>query len=165
MDNEKNDILDKNDIKALSAESRQEILRLLEQRPYTSSEISRKIGKHVTTIKEHLNILESSGLVQKKPSANKWIYYELSNKGNRLTKTSNSWIIALSISILALVGGIYDAIQSTVRTSNMLESSALSGKTVLAAEPVLSPITIILIATAGAGLAMTVWLWKKRERI
>ncbi len=101
------EVLDRDSLKALSAGTRQDIIKLLEKRPYTASELSKKLNKHVTTVSEHLVRLEKSGLISKKDSTNKWIYYELTGKGEKLFKPAYySWVIILSLSVLALVFGI-----------------------------------------------------------
>ncbi|MBI4162863.1 MAG: winged helix-turn-helix transcriptional regulator [Candidatus Aenigmarchaeota archaeon] len=101
--------LDKQSLKALGAETRQEIIKLLTQRPYTASELSKKLNKHVTTISEHLSMLESSGLVEKKDDGHKWLYYSLTAKGERLTKPKYyAWTIMLVLSGVAILGGIVD---------------------------------------------------------
>ena len=63
------EVLDSKTLKALSSETRQEIIKYLSKRPYTASELSKITKKHVTTITEHLDTLEKSGLVQKKEDA------------------------------------------------------------------------------------------------
>lgn len=102
------EILDKATIKALGAEARQEMVKLLAKRPYTASELSKLLGRHVTTVSEHLGVLEKSGLVARKESGNKWIYYELTAKGEKLFKPSYySWVIVFSLSLLSLFAGAY----------------------------------------------------------
>ena len=101
------EVLDRDSLKALSAGTRQNIIKLLEKRPYTASELSKKLNKHVTTVSEHLTRLEKSGLISKKGSTNKWIYYELTGKGEKLFKPAYySWVIILSLSVIALVFGL-----------------------------------------------------------
>ncbi len=101
------EILDKNTIKALAVEQRQEIMKFLAKRPYTASEIAKLTGKHVTTITQHLDVLEGSGLVKKKDSDNKWVYYTLAEKGERLFKPQfYSWVIVFSISIVLMSIGM-----------------------------------------------------------
>ena len=101
------EVLDRDSLKALSAGTRQDIIKLLEKRPYTASELSKKLNKHVTTVSEHLIRLEKSGLISKKGSTNKWIYYELTGKGEKLFKPAYySWVIILSLSVIALVFGL-----------------------------------------------------------
>jgi DNA-binding transcriptional ArsR family regulator len=99
--------LDKGSIKALSAETRQEIVKLLKNRPYTASELSKKLGKHVTTVSEHLNTLEKSDIVFKKDTGNKWRYYDLTNKGQKLFKPQfYSWVLTLAISVVGIFFGL-----------------------------------------------------------
>ena len=101
------DVLDKRTIRALSADSRQTIMKMLAKRPYTASEIAKATGKHVTTMTEHLDTLESSGLIRKKDSTNKWVYYELTEKGEHLFKPKfYSWVVVLSLSVVFLFTGL-----------------------------------------------------------
>jgi DNA-binding transcriptional ArsR family regulator len=102
------EILDKETIKALGTDTRQDIMKILAKRPYTASEIAKITKKHVTTVTEHLNVLEKTGLVRKKESTNKWVYYELTDKGEHLFKPQfYSWVVAFCISaVLVFVGFI-----------------------------------------------------------
>ncbi len=103
------EILDKQSLKALGAETRQDIIKLLTQRPYTASELSKLLGKHVTTIAEHLSMLEHSGIVSKKDDGHKWLYYSLTTKGEKLTKPKYyAWTIMLALSGIAILGGVVD---------------------------------------------------------
>jgi DNA-binding transcriptional ArsR family regulator len=105
------EVLDKKTLKAISTETRQEIVKLLSERPHTASELSKKLNKHVTTVSEHLDILERSGLIRRRDSTNKWIYYVLTNKGEKLVKPRfYSWIIVLGLSIVCLVTGIWELV-------------------------------------------------------
>lgn len=112
------EIMDKSILKALSTDTRQEIIKLLARRPYTASELSAILNKHVTTVTEHLDVLEKSGLIKRKESTNKWIYYTLSDKGERIFKpTYYSWVIVLSISVLCLLIGTQQLMVSPVMFS------------------------------------------------
>ncbi len=100
------EVLDKETIKALSTETRQEIMKMLAKRPHTASEIAKTTKKHVTTVSEHLDVLEKSGLIRKKESSNKWVYYELTDKGEHLFKPQfYSWIVVLSLSVVLMFVG------------------------------------------------------------
>ncbi|MBI5061338.1 MAG: winged helix-turn-helix transcriptional regulator [Candidatus Aenigmarchaeota archaeon] len=101
------EILDSPSLKALSVDTRQEIMKLLVKRPYTPSELSRLLNKHVTTVGEHLALLEKSGLVRRKESSNKWVYYALTDKGEKIFKPNYySWVVVLSLSLIAFVAGM-----------------------------------------------------------
>lgn len=122
------EVLDKDSLKALSADTRQEIVKLLEKRPYTASELSKKLNKHVTTVSEHLIMLEKSGLIRRKDSSNKWVYYALTNKGEKIFKPAYySWVIVLSISILSLVFGIQQLFSTRYFIAESLQRSAEAG--------------------------------------
>ncbi len=101
------EILDMHSLKALSTDTRQDIMKLLAKRPHTPSEISRLLGKHVTTVSEHLGVLESSGLVQRREDGHKWVYYILTAKGEKIFKPAfYSWVVALSLSLIVFIVGI-----------------------------------------------------------
>ncbi|MFH0948946.1 MAG: winged helix-turn-helix domain-containing protein [Candidatus Aenigmatarchaeota archaeon] len=115
--------LDKETLKALSTDTRQEIIKLLSKRPYTASEISKHMAKHVTTIAEHLEVLEKSGLIKRKESENKWVYYELTGKGEKIFKpTYYTWIITISVVGVAIFGVIMYGMGTYVST---YETSAM----------------------------------------
>lgn len=119
------DVLNRESIKALGTETRQQILKLLSERSYTSTELGKKLNKHVTTVKEHLDKLEKSGFIQKKDSTNKFVYYELSSKGHRITK-NYSWVIIFSLSIVCLFVGIINlaGLESTASFDQTLKVNA-----------------------------------------
>jgi DNA-binding transcriptional ArsR family regulator len=124
------EVLDKDSLKALSADTRQEIVKLLEKRPYTASEISKKLNKHVTTVSEHLTTLEKSGLIRRKDSTNKWVYYALTNKGEKLFKPAYySWVIVLSLSMLCLMIGLQQIFMSTGSLAGLNEEKAVYAPT------------------------------------
>ncbi|MBI4018120.1 MAG: winged helix-turn-helix transcriptional regulator [Candidatus Aenigmarchaeota archaeon] len=93
-------------MKAIATSTRKEIVRLLRNRPYTASELSRILGKHVTTISEHMGILEKSGLISRKDGS-KWVYYNLTRKGENLFRSNYSWAVMLSMFFLIAAAGTY----------------------------------------------------------
>lgn len=100
------EVLDKDILKALSSGTRQEILKLLSKRPHTASELAKLLNKHVTTVAEHIDALERSGLITKKETGNKWIYYTLAPKGDRLFKPQfYSWTLLLVLSVVGIFAG------------------------------------------------------------
>src|SRR3989344_4584908 len=117
--------LDSKTLKALSSETRQEIIKYLAKRPYTASEMSKITKRHVTTITEHLDTLEKSGLVQKKEDEHKWVYYSLSGKGEKLFKPQYySWVVVLSLSLIALMIGTQQFLH--IQTSQIMAKEFVS---------------------------------------
>ncbi|EHP89147.1 winged helix-turn-helix domain-containing protein [Methanotorris formicicus] len=79
-----------------------DILKLLNERNYTVSELSEKLGKSKSTISEHLNVLYKMGLVEKE-SYSKWVYYKITDKGKKVLENLESLILILG-SIFTLIG-------------------------------------------------------------
>ena len=116
------EILDKQTIKALGADARQDIMKMLAKRPYTASELAKITHKHVTTVTEHLTVLEKSGLVKKKDSTNKWVYYTLSDKGEHLFKPQfYSWVIAFSLSVVMIFVGFLRMFRFETTANKMMD--------------------------------------------
>jgi DNA-binding transcriptional ArsR family regulator len=168
------EILDKKMLKALSTETRQEIIKMLLKRPYTASELSKMLNRHVTTITEHLNILEKSGLISKKDTTNKWIYYALTEKGEKLFKTSYySWVVVFAISAVLMFTGFlriftpaFGPLRSDVAqsTSGALEASKVPDIT--AKTGVVDFMGMALIALAIIGFAYLGYrIWKSRKML
>ncbi len=101
--------IDSKTIKALSADARIRILKMLKENRRIAADISKEIGLAPSTVNEHLKMMEGAGLISKKDTGHKWIYYELSNKGKNLIapKMPVSIILTLSLGIgLMLFGGM-----------------------------------------------------------
>ena len=77
---------DANLSKALSSGTRRDILGALKGRNgIILSDLARALGKHVTTVKEHLQVLEKVGLVEKdRQLGRKFVFYSLSSYGARI---------------------------------------------------------------------------------
>ena len=165
------EVMDKSVLKALGADTRQSIVKLLSQRPYTATELSKLLGKHVTTIAEHLDVLEKSGIVTKKEGSNKWIYYILSDKGERLFKPRiYSWVVVLSLSAVAFAGGLYQmfSVFSASRASAMMRAAekaeVVAGAEAAATETgsieisIIIGILLLILAMIGFYIA-----WRKKK--
>ena len=74
-------VLDRVTFRALSVDTRIRILKELNERRKTLSEISRSLDMSVSAVKEHLEVLSGSGLVYMNDEGHKWKYYELTEKG------------------------------------------------------------------------------------
>jgi len=93
--------IDKSTLKALSAETRQEILKHLIERRYMPSEISKIMKLAPSTVVEHLKKLEQADLVKREETGHKWVYYKLTDKGKNIVEPSNPMRFVLS-----LIGGV-----------------------------------------------------------
>ncbi len=101
-------ILNKEIFKALSSDTRIDILKYLGKRRMTLSEISEKLNMSLSTIKEHLDTLSSVKLIVKIDEGRKWKYYELTEKGKGIVSPIQINIsIFLGVSIVAMIVSSY----------------------------------------------------------
>lgn len=94
--------IDKTTLKVISADSRLEIMKKLTVRRMLPSELSKKLGLAPSTITEHLKKLEGAGLVEKKHTGHKWIYYELTDRGLGLINPDMGTKFVLVLSLGAI---------------------------------------------------------------
>ena len=103
--------LDKKTLGALSSETKVNILKSLDIRRMTVSELSKKLNLPKSTIHENLIRLVDTDLVKKNnDDRNKWIYYEPTEKGRRLLHPHEMTkiVLLLSSAALSFVGGIIE---------------------------------------------------------
>jgi DNA-binding transcriptional ArsR family regulator len=95
--------LDRETFKALAVDSRVKILRILDDRQHTLTDLAQELGMAPSTIKEHLDTLVAAGLIKQVDKGMKWKYYKLTSKGKELLNPYEKkvWIV-LATSILAL---------------------------------------------------------------
>lgn len=106
--------LDQQSFKALAGEKRISILKSLNERRKTQTELSNELKISVPTIKEHLELLEKACLVQEINDNHKWKYFELTRKGQKLLKPNEDMkiMLVLSTSFIAMLAGIISIILS-----------------------------------------------------
>ena len=151
--------LDASTIKALNTKTRQEIIKLLQKRPYTASELSKILNKHVTTISEHMETLEKSGLINRN-EGRKWVYYNLTPKGSGIFSPGRAWTLVLSLSVVSFFIGALMLVPSGMQYSIEAMQTKTSGNEIGVATETVQPamstnaiIGAIFIAMAMIGLA------------
>lgn len=105
--------IDRATIKALSADTRLKILKLLSEHRATGADISKRLGLSPSTVNEHMKKLEASDLVLRKETGHKWVYYEPSGKGRALIVgpgASARFVMVLAVGILMFLGGAFFAV-------------------------------------------------------
>jgi|Deesub1362A_J573_1020465.scaffolds.fasta_scaffold00137_39 DNA-binding transcriptional ArsR family regulator len=95
---------------ALSSENRIKILKTLKSKRMTLSELSRELNLSKTCVKEHLDVLIDTGFIKKLDEENrKWVYYELTDKGEKVVKNNIIKIyIVIMFSALIIGSGLYE---------------------------------------------------------
>jgi len=108
--------LDKQAFKALASDTRIGMLKSLNVRRKTLSELAKEHGMSVSTVKEHLDNLVRAGLIVQKDEGHKWKYYELTRSGKAVLNPEEKKIwIMLSVSLLALLATGIDMASGALR--------------------------------------------------
>ena len=105
-------VLDQSTFKALATGTRVKILKTLDKRRHTQSELSAVLNMSVPTVKEHLSALEKAGLVKRHEEGRKWIYYSLTEKSKCVLDPERKrlWIV-LGFFILSAIGTAFSAVK------------------------------------------------------
>jgi len=113
-------MLDRKAFRSLASKTRINILRGLDNRRKTASELSRRFGMPVSTVKRHLDDLAGAGLVVRKDGDRKRKYYELTGKGRNILHPgeTRAWII-LGLSALAILLTGYNFMQKIFTYSSL----------------------------------------------
>ncbi|MBP2142951.1 DNA-binding transcriptional ArsR family regulator [Methanococcus voltae] len=122
--------IDKKVIKALSARSRVKILKKLNQKRYTVTELSKALNLSKSTVHEHLSIMLDGGLVEKHDDGHKWIYYGMTSKGKLILNSQfEKTIVLFPLSVVAFVSGFYSLFiygKGTIVSPMMARTTAIS---------------------------------------
>ena len=107
--------IDRKTLKALSADTRIDILKSLKSRRKMPSELSKELRLAPSTVIEHLNKLEKASLVKREETGHKWIYYNLTDRGKSLVqpKYPVQFVIVLSLGLLFVFSGALRYIYNT----------------------------------------------------
>lgn len=102
--------IDRKALFTLASETRINLLKELDKRRMTQSELSKELGMSKTAVKEHLDKLEEAGLVERSDEGRKWIYYQLTGKGKYVLHPGSKITITLMLStaIAAIGGGFFE---------------------------------------------------------
>ncbi|HUR62312.1 MAG TPA: winged helix-turn-helix domain-containing protein [Candidatus Thermoplasmatota archaeon] len=141
--------LDAETFKALASPTRLTVLRALDERRKTLTEISRDLDLNKATVHEHLALLTAAELVKKRDDeGRKWIYYELTWRGQKLLhpQETTTFNVLLGLSIAAAGGGLGLLANALMRAADQ----SLPG---LAGEPEAPTLAAGTVSDAGKGAA------------
>lgn len=171
--------LDRDAFKALASDTRLDILKSLDQRQKTVTELSRELDLNKATVFEHLEKLAQVELVQKLEDERKWVYYALTWKGRRILHPETITIaLLLSTSFGAVVAAVVTFAlwwQSLAPVARPEGEAADAGARSLAAAPMAAPAEELvrdaallyagglLVLAALALIAVSWWVWKRRD--
>ncbi len=125
-------VLDAEAFRALSSDTRLQILKALDARRLTVSELSRLLNLNKATVFEHLKQLSTADLVKKEDEGRKWVYYKLTWKGKNVLHPENvQFMLLLGTAVLSVSGFL-------AQLGKMLSwwgTSAVPGSSEIAVDP------------------------------
>jgi DNA-binding transcriptional ArsR family regulator len=119
--------LDQESFRALASDVRVEILKRLDVRRETVTDLSNLLSLSKPTLLEHLEKLQSASLVKRVDEGRKWIYYELSEKGRKILHPERVAItVALAAAVLLAAVGIFYLLAAGIAASPVAPAPELS---------------------------------------
>ena len=119
--------LDQQAFKALAGETRVALLKSLHERRKTQTELAKELNLSAPTVKDHLDILQSAGLVQEMDDGHKWKYFQLTSKARHLLNPEDGKIlILLSVTMAAVLGVAFLFWFGFNASTDLLQGSARS---------------------------------------
>lgn len=163
--------LDQASFKALASDVRVEILKRLDSRRETVTDLSNLISLSKPTLLEHLEKLQSAGLVKRIDEGRKWIYYELSDKGRKIlhpervaiTLALASAVALAAIGLAFLLFSTSGLLASPTRSVDFGEIQGPAAPSLASAEPPIAAIALVLSA-ASFLVAFLVRRWGRDRR-
>lgn len=151
-----------NEIQNLSSETRLNILKILNVRRATISELSKSLNVPKSTMLYHIIRLSEIGFVNRVNNGDrKWIYYELSKKGKNVIQTKKITVsLLLSSSVLSLIAGILQVERyiGSVRKLPLIKGVFMPSEAVLYSG-------IIFIFISAILFLATYWYWEKDKSL
>src|SRR2546426_9462070 len=145
--------LDQASFRALASEVRVEVLKKLDERRMTVTDLANALDLSKPTLLEHLEKLQAAQLVKRIDEGRKWIYYDLTGRGKKILHPERvTIVVSLCLSMFLAAAGIF-AIASGL-SSGMLAAPGTGPAT--AYQPMgsgLSSSPLPPLALAGFGLA------------
>src|SRR5213594_2012890 len=114
--------LDQASFRALASEVRVEVLKKLDERRMTVTDLANALDLSKPTLLEHLEKLQAAELVKRIDEGRKWIYYELTGRGKKILHPERVTIV---VSLCLAAAGIF-ALASGL-TSGMLAAPGTAG--------------------------------------
>src|SRR5438093_7526747 len=148
--------LDQASFRGLAAGVRVEVLKKLDERRATVTDLANALELSKPTLLEHLEKLQAADLVKRIDEGRKWIYYELTGKGRKILHPERvTIVVSLGLSLFLAAAGILAL--ATGLTTGLLYGPGASGGSL---SPQSSGAQMLPVAVlAGFGLvAFSLWL-------
>jgi len=149
--------LDQASFRALASEVRVEVLKKLDERRMTVTDLANALDLSKPTLLEHLEKLQAAQLVKRIDEGRKWIYYDLTGRGKKILHPERvTIVVSLCLSMFLAAAGIF-ALASGL-TSGMLAAPGTGPTEYQPMGSSVSYSSLSPLALAGFGLAAAA-LW------
>jgi len=148
--------LDQASFRALASEVRVEVLKRLDERRMTVTDLANALQLSKPTLLEHLEKLQTAELVKRIDEGRKWIYYELTGRGKKILHPERvTIVVSLCLSFFLAAAGIV-AIASGLTSGVMYgpsggPSAGFQSPSALSS-PSAPPVLLVGFGLAAAGL-------------
>ena len=100
--------LDQASFRALASEVRVEVLKKLDERRMTVTDLANALDLSKPTLLEHLEKLQAAELVKRIDEGRKWIYYDLTGRGKKILHPERvTIVVSLCLSMFLAAAGIF----------------------------------------------------------
>ena len=108
MEGDSDIVLDSDDLAALSSKTRIAILKAIDKKDSTITELAEELGISKASVHAHVAELESSGLIEA-DKVRKWHPYSLTKKGREILHPHKNTrvVIMLGMTVFCMTAGIY----------------------------------------------------------
>lgn len=102
--------IDRKALFTLASDTRIELLRNLDRKRMTLSELSKELKISKAAVKEHIDKLIDAGLIRRIDEGRKWVYYELTGKGKHILRPESKAkiVFMLSSALASITGGLFE---------------------------------------------------------
>ena len=105
--------LNRKTFKALASETRVDILKALEERRKTLTELSKELDMKPSSMKEQVDKLRKSDLIKLNDEGRKWKYYEITKTGKKILNPYETKVmIVLSTTLIAALTSTYFSVKN-----------------------------------------------------
>jgi DNA-binding transcriptional ArsR family regulator len=163
--------LDQESFRALASDVRVGILKRLDARRETVTDLSNLLALSKPTLLEHLEKLQSAGLVKRIDEGRKWIYYELSQKGRKILHPERVAItLALASAVVLAAIGAFSLFLAgnpagqSGSPRNLSAQPIAEAKGLIGADPIGFGLILLVFALLSVGAALVLRLYGTRRR-
>lgn len=146
---------------ALSSSVRRDILKRLNTRPKTVTELADELGLAKSTTHKHLNKMVEAGLIFKKENSNEFVYYALTDKGRGILHSEKVKImILLTSTAAAAFGGLFAMYMYLSKASKPVSPPTKGGVEIAVNELIIG---LLFIIAAVILLYFTLKAWRESK--